>query len=173
MLSRNQRIIESPWTTLGCGALGGFLGTRAMEPVTALLYEHEDEADKRREEELRKEPPFQTLAGRLLELVGVEPSEDRKKKLGMMVHWGYGIGWGVLYAFLRKRVPRLRMALGLPFGILFSIVGDEVMNTVMGLTAPPKAWPIDAHVRGLVGHVTYAAVAEGTCRAVEAACSRA
>ena len=61
MLFRSQRMIESPWITFGCGALGGFLGTRAMEPVTTLLYEHEDEADKRREEELRKEPPFQTL----------------------------------------------------------------------------------------------------------------
>lgn len=79
------------------------------------------------------------------------------------------MAWGVLYALLRRRAPLLRKALGLPFGVLFALVGDEIMNQVMGLTAPPKAWPIDAHFRGLVGHVAYAAAAEGTLRALDAA----
>lgn len=46
----------------------------------------------------------------------------------------------------------MRRALGLPFGVLFFLIGDELMNEVVGLTAPPKAWPIDAHVRGRDGH---------------------
>jgi len=83
----------------------------------------------------------------------------------MVLHWIYGMAWGVLYALLRRRAPLLRKALGLPF----ALVGDEIMNQVMGLTAPPKAWPIDAHFRGLVGHVAYAAAAEGTLRALDAA----
>ncbi len=89
--------------------------------------------------------------------------------MGVVVHWGYGIGWGVLYAALRKRVPFLRAALGVPFGILFSLVGDEMMNTVMGLTAPPRAWPVDAHARGVAAHVACAAAAETTCRGLDAA----
>ncbi len=79
------------------------------------------------------------------------------------------MGWGVLYAALRRRLPVLRKGLGLPFGVLFALIGDEVMTQVLGLTAPPKAWPIDAHVRGLVGHVTYAAAAEGAFRVLEKA----
>jgi hypothetical protein len=69
-------------------------------------------------------------------------------------------------------VPFLRKTPGLPFGVLFSLVGDEIMNQVMGLTAPPKAWPIDAH-RGLPGHIAFAAAAEGACRAIDAAASLA
>ncbi len=65
------------------------------------------------------------------------------------------------------------MGAGVPFGVLFALVGDEIMTQVMGLTAPPKAWPIDAHVRGLVGHLAYAAAAESAFRALEAAAALA
>lgn len=164
-----ERIRESSWAMLGSGALAGLLATYAMGPVTNFLYQREDEAKKRREEALRKEQPVEVLAGRLIELAGATPTEPLKKKLGMVVHLGYGMGWGVLYAFLRRRTPILRKALGLPFGVLFALVGDEIMNQVMGLTAPPKAWPIEAHLRGLAGHVAYAAAAEGTFRAIDAA----
>jgi hypothetical protein len=142
-----------------------------MKPVTNFLYQHEDEAHRKREEELRKESPLAVLAARLIELIeliGAEPSEQRKQQLGTVLHWIYGMGWGIL-ALLRRRAPLLRKGLGLPFGVLFALVGDEIMNQVMGLTAPPKAWPIDAHLRGLVGHVAYAAAAEGTFRALDAA----
>ena len=120
-----ERVAQSPWTVLGGGALAGMLGTIAMGPVGNTLYKFESEEKKKREEALRKEMPFETLAGRLIELGGGKPTKERKEKLGVVVHWGYGIGWGVLYAALRKRVPFLRTALGLPFGILFALVGDE------------------------------------------------
>jgi len=166
--SRLERFVESPWTTVAIGAVGGALGTIAMEPVTTFLYQHEDEPDKKREEELRKEPALNVLAARLIELVGAEPTDESKRRLATALHWMYGMGWGALYALLRRRVPMLRKGLGLPFGVLFALVGDEVMNQVLGLTAPPKAWPIDAHLRGVVGHVAYAAATESTLRALEA-----
>ncbi len=165
-----ERVVESPWTTVAYGVLAGALATIAMEPVTEFLYAHEDDQHKKREEELRKQySPLATLAARLIELVGAEPTEERKQRLATVLHWAYGMGWGVLYAALRRRLPVLRKGLGLPFGVLFALIGDEVMTQVLGLTAPPKAWPIDAHVRGLVGHVTYAAAAEGAFRVLEKA----
>jgi hypothetical protein len=168
-----KKVVKSPWTTIAYGALAGALATIAMEPVTEFLYEHEDDEHKKREEELRKQySPLATLAARLIELVGAEPTEERKQRLATVLHWAYGMGWGILYARLRRRMPILRKGLGVPFGVLFAIVGDEVMNQVLGLTAPPKAWPIDAHVRGVVGHVAYAAAAESALRAVELAAAR-
>src|SRR3989442_2406963 len=111
--------VESPSTLLAYGALAGLLATKAMEPVTSFLYEHEDEKDKKREEELRKELAPVTLAGRLIKLVGAEPTEQRKQRLGMMIHCAYGMRAGVLYASLRRRAssfqPRLRPPLRAPF----------------------------------------------------------
>jgi hypothetical protein len=168
-----KRVLESPWTTVAYGALAGALATIAMEPVTEFLYEHEDDQHKKREEELRRQyDPLATLAARLIELVGAEPTEERKHRLATVLHWAYGMGWGILYARVRRRMPILRKGLGVPFGVLFALIGDEVMTQVLGLTAPPKAWPVDAHVRGVVGHVAYAAAAESAFRALDAAAAR-
>jgi uncharacterized membrane protein YagU involved in acid resistance len=168
-----RRVVESPWTTIAYGAGVGVLASMAMGPVTELLYKHEDDEHKKREEELRKQsPPLATLAGRLIELAFAEPTEERRQRLATVLHWGYGMGAGALYAGLRKRMPVLRKALGLPFGVLFALIGDEMMNQVLGLTPPPKAWPVEAHVRGLVGHIAYAAAAESAFRAFDAAAAR-
>lgn len=32
---------------------------------------------------------------------------------------------------------------------------DQGMNTALGLTAPPRAWPWQAHARGVVAHAVY------------------
>ena len=77
--TRSERIIESPWVMLGCGALAGVLGTLAMGPVGNALYELEGEEKKKREEALRKEMPFETLAGRLIELGGGVDLNDLQK----------------------------------------------------------------------------------------------
>lgn len=73
---------------------------------------------KEREEQLRSEEPFVVLAGRLLEFVGAEPTSRRKERLGQMVYWGYGIGWGVLFAIAaRRRAPALKKGRGPPLRI--------------------------------------------------------
>jgi uncharacterized membrane protein YagU involved in acid resistance len=152
---------------LALGALGGVLGTLVMAPVGRFLYRRQDEESRRREKALRRELPQETLAGRLVETAGTRPTRPRKRRLGAVVHWSYGIAWGMAYAVARRRWPVLSYAFGLPFGVGFFLVGDELMNAVMGLTAPPKAYPLAAHARGLVSHVAYAAAADLTCRAGE------
>lgn len=151
------------------GAVGGVVGTLLMSPVTTALYRRESPEKKQREEKLRAEPPFETLAGRLIALVGVEPTQARKENVGTVVHWAYGMAWGALYGVCRNRFRAFSRFFGVPFGVAFFVVGDELMNVVMGLTPPPKAYPLDAHLRGLAGHVTYAAGAEATYRVLDAA----
>lgn len=34
---------------------------------------------------------------------------------------------------------------------------DQGMNTALGLTAPPRAWPWQAHARGMAAHAVYGA----------------
>ena len=63
---------------------------------------------------------------------------------------------------LHDRVPAMSKAAGLPYGVAFSIVVDDGLNTALKLTLPPQEFPIDAHVRGLVAHLAYAATVDGT-----------
>lgn len=150
------------------GAAGGIVGTYAMGLLSKKLYSYESEEKRRREEAVRSEPPFMVLAERLLHQAGAEVTDQRKERLGMTLHWGYGMAWGAGYALLRRRIPALRRVGGLPFGLAFALLGDEMMNAVMGLSAPPKEFPIEAHLRGLAGHVAFAAAAEGALRGADA-----
>ena len=150
------------------GAVGGVIGTYAMEILSSALYKRESSEKRQREEQLREEPPVMVLAERLIHQAGIEVTPERKERVGKAIHWSYGLGWGALYGVVRRRVPVFARAGGLLFGISFALVGDELMNSVMGLSAPPKEFPIDAHVRGLLGHVAFTAAADGTVRGLDA-----
>jgi uncharacterized membrane protein YagU involved in acid resistance len=144
------------------GMIGGAIGTVVMEQVANLMYKFESEEKKKIEESIRKEPPFEAMARRLSEDVfGIEITDGTRSKLGQAIHWGTGIGFGGLYGALHDRVPALSKAAGLPYGVAFSLVVDEGLNTALKLTPPPQEFPIDAHVRGLVAHVAYTATADG------------
>ncbi|MCJ8166015.1 DUF1440 domain-containing protein [Pontibacter sp. E15-1] len=146
------------------GGVAGVVGTMAMPVVTKLMYRHESQEKKDLEEKLRPEPPFKTMTKKIVHGVNVNPSKETMRTLSMGMHWGYGIAWGVLYGALRKKYPVLSKFGGALFGTLFFLIGDELVNTAFKITPPPQKFPIDAHVRGLMGHLTFTAAAEGTCK---------
>ena len=47
------------------------------------------------------------------------------------------------------------------------VMVDELMNSVLGLTPGPAAFPWQAHARGLVGHVVFGAATDGTLRLLD------
>lgn len=150
------------------GVVGGAIGTVVMGEVTNFLYRFESKDKKKKEEELRREPPYEVMAERLAKNVfGTDLSKQTKSKFGQVAHWGYGLAWGGIYGAMRNGVPSLSRAAGLPFGIAFWAIGDEALNAALKLTPPPQAFPMDAHVRGLVGHLMYTATADGVCRILQ------
>lgn len=150
------------------GTVAGIVGTVVMEQASSLLYRFEAQEKKQQEEETRKEPPYQTMARRITQdLLKVQLRDEDLALLGQALHWGYGAAWGALYCVLRRRAPLLSAAGGAPFGVLFFLAGDEALNTGLKLTPPPQAYPIDAHVRGLIAHLVYTAAADATIRALE------
>lgn len=163
-MSRNQILRDAVH-----GTVAGIVGTVVMDQAGTLLYRFEKPEKKKQEEAIRTESPYDTMARRISEdLLRIKLGDRDRTMLGQLLHWGYGAGWGALYGVLRNRAPVLRAGAGAPFGILFFLVGDEALNTFLKLTPPPQAYPIDAHVRGLVAHLVYAAVTEETIRALEA-----
>jgi uncharacterized membrane protein YagU involved in acid resistance len=146
------------------GGVAGVVGTMAMPLVTKFMYKFEAEEKKKLEEKLRPEPPFKTMTKKIAEGVNASPSKDTLQKLSMGMHWGYGVAWGAAYGALRKKYPFLSKFGGLPFGVLFFLIGDELVNTAFKITPPPQKFPVDAHVRGLAGHLAFTAAAEGTSK---------
>jgi uncharacterized membrane protein YagU involved in acid resistance len=61
---------------------------------------------------------------------------------------------------LRRRFPAIAAARGLAFGAAFFLIVDEVLNTALRLTPPPRAFPWQTHARGLGGHIAYGMTTE-------------
>ncbi len=84
-----------------------------------------------------------------------EPDEQTKKKLGDVVHWGYGIDMGGTYGLIRGRKRRLDLLGGLAYGAALWAVGDEVAVPLLGLAEGPKAYPKSLHAETFGAHLVY------------------
>ncbi|MCA1703341.1 MAG: DUF1440 domain-containing protein [Actinobacteria bacterium] len=137
-------------------ALAGLGATLFMEQTSTKFYEHQSEASRQSEERLRTEMPTTTLVRKAAGLVGTELDDERLEKLGMLSHYAFGAAGGPA-AVLLTRLGLSPLRAGLAVAIAMEVVVDEGMNTVFGLTAPPREWPWQAHARGVAAHAVYGA----------------
>ena len=128
------------------GAVAGAVATFVMGKVTGYVYEHEDRDARRKEDEARS---------------------GRSGQRGSATHWALGIGAGAAYAVLRRRFQGLGSAAGTAFGTGFWAFLDEGLVPALGLTPGATAFPWQAHARGLVGHLTFGTVTDGTLRLLD------
>lgn len=152
------------------GVVAGAAATWVMERVTTYMYEHENRDARRLEDEVRHgKHAFAVAAEKTSKLTGVHLSKEQQEKVGMAYHWGLGLGAGALYAAVRRRVDWVDRGQGLAFGLMFFLLVDEAMNTALGLTPPPQAYPWQAHARGLAGHLVCGVVADTALDALDRA----
>src|ERR1051326_7124323 len=87
------------------GLIGGVAGTVVIGPVMSALSKLQSEKDKKMEERLVPEQPTEKLARKVAEgVLSTELGGEKKKTLGRVVYWGYGIVWGGVYGLLRRRI---------------------------------------------------------------------
>lgn len=143
------------------GAIAGAAATWLMTRVTTWLYSRESEQAKTKENQARGDrTAYETAAEKMAAAAGTQLDEDSRKAWGNAIHWTTGIGAAVAYAALRRRMPAVTAARGLAFGAGVFLVLDEFLNTALGLTPGPRAFPWQAHARGLGGHLAYGLAAE-------------
>jgi hypothetical protein len=137
------------------GAMAGAAATWVMDLVTTGIYSQQSEAVTARETAAR--PRGQPSAANLVDLVtgrlGIALNREQRDAAIQAAHYALGVVPGVLYAIFRNRLPLLGAARGLVYGAVLFAVNDEYLNTRLGLAAPPEAYPMETHLRGLVGHL--------------------
>ncbi|HWD46609.1 MAG TPA: hypothetical protein VHM23_23360 [Actinomycetota bacterium] len=137
------------------GAAAGYLAGQVMDQATTWFYGRQSDASKRREQELLPEGAPLASARKLAELIGAEPTDDQAGQLAQALHQSLGQGYGVVAAALTRRgVPPL--AAGLGSGMGGFLVVDELANSLF-FTPPPQAYPVESHLRGVIGHLTFGA----------------
>lgn len=155
-------------TTAARGAAAGAVGVVAMDVLTWAMYRRENRRDLLREKRARVfgMDTAHAAVRRITRAVGSDAGSDEPNGAGVAVHYGLGMGPGALYAVQRQRRPWVRTGGGALYGLFLFVVNDELAAPLLRLAGPPNAYPLIAHVRGLVGHVLLGMVTEATLRAM-------
>lgn len=140
---------------IGAGLVGGYIGTKVMEPVGERLYELESESDRKREDEVRPGSPYTIAARKTAAILGITLADERAERIGMLFHYGLGAGGGVLYAVLRRTTGMHPLSAGLLTGAAISLVFDEGLTPALGFSAPNDQYPLVTHARGFAAHLVY------------------
>jgi len=150
------------------GAVAGAVATWAMGRVTTAMYERQSDSATRREESARDgKTAYERAAERGADAAGVDAGSDEVERAGSALHWGLGIGAGVIYGVLRGRLMEPGWRTAFQYGSGFFVLADEVANPALGLTPGPASFPWQAHARGFAGHGVFGIAAEATMRALD------
>jgi hypothetical protein len=152
---------------MGVGMIGGYVGTKLVEPVSMKLYELESEEAKRKEDEARPGPPYEIAVRKRTEALGLKLSEERLRALATYgFHYGLGIGWGPTYAFLKRWTNLEAVPAALLSGAAMSLVIDEGMTPLFGFSAPNGEYPLATHLRGFAAHLAFGLGVAATTEAI-------
>jgi hypothetical protein len=144
------------------GVVGGYVGTKVMNPVTTKLYELAPEADKAREKAVSPGSPYRIGVKKAADVLGVSLSEEQLNAAAAAAPYTLGVTGGLLYVALR-RLSRLNpFVAGLTSAMTLFIVVDEGLTPALGLSAPDRAYPFSTHLRGFLGHLAYGAAVAAT-----------
>lgn len=150
------------------GAIAGAAATWIMNQATTVMYERESEEARDRENQARGGmTAYARASQRIAHAAGVQLTDSQSSAAGTVLHWSTGIGAAIAYAAARRRWPAVARAGGLPFGVGFFLAIDEGLNTALGITPPPGAFPWQAHARGAAGHVVFGLVTHGLLAAMD------
>jgi hypothetical protein len=137
------------------GAAAGYLAGQVMDKATTWYYGRQSDASKQREQALLPEGAPMASARKLAGLVGAEPTDKQVGTIALVTHQSLGQLYGVVAAALTRRgIPP--MTAGVASGMGGFLLVDELANSLF-FTPPPQAYPVESHLRGLVGHLTFGA----------------
>jgi hypothetical protein len=143
--------------TLAVGAAAGLAAGKVMDRATTWYYGQQSETSKRREDELVPGGAPRSAGRKLAGLVGVETTDEQADQVGMALHRSLGATYGVAAAAL-SQAGVAPVAAGVASGVAGFLLVDELANSLF-FTPPPQAYPVESHLRGVVGHLAFGATA--------------
>ncbi|MDP8916688.1 MAG: DUF1440 domain-containing protein [Pseudomonadota bacterium] len=153
------------------GAAAGALAVWVMDRVDWFIWSRQPYEVRRRIEDVRPGAmdPAHVLANRAAEAFGRDLLPVQPHPVGIATHYALAVLPTVLYALLRRRVSGVAAGAGTVFGLGLFLAQDEALNSILGLSAPQRTYPWQAHARGLLAHLVLGATAEAALRVLSGA----
>lgn len=138
--------------TVVVGGLVGYVASRTMDAATGWFFGRQSDASKQREEELAPGGTLVQLGHQLAGTARREVDDEAAGRVGLRAHRTLGVLYGIIAAFLvRRGVAPLRAGLTVGAGA-FVLVDEGTAITQV------TDYPVESHVRGVVGHGTLGTV---------------
>lgn len=157
------------WKEVIKGAVAGAASVWVMDRITWYMYRNEDPMAYKQEKKAQIDGKYVAFvaADKIANAAGVRMTDRQEYFAGNTVHYLLGMMPGALYGVLRHRVKGLEKGRGLLYGLGLFIVMDELIAPLAGLSSGPTAYPWQAHVRGLAGHLAVGATTDTAVRALD------
>lgn len=95
---------------------------------------------------------------------GASASTEQRTHGSQVLHWVMGLGSGLIYTALSRRVPAARLGLGAPAGLVLYALTHASTLPAAGLQPPLRELPRAAQVWEPGSHIVYGLVLETTLR---------
>ena len=130
------------------GALAGYAASRTMDAATTWFYGTQSDESKRREEEIAPGGALVQIGKQLGRAAGRDLDDEQAGRVGLAVHRTLGVVYGIAATRLvRRGVPPF--AAGVAVGTAGLVLVDEGTAITQFFE-----YPVESHLRGVVGHVT-------------------
>lgn len=142
-------------------AAGGLIAMAVTGGVDRWLSRYVSRRQKWRDRLVRKAPAHQ-MAGPYFagKIMGRKLSRHERKRAQTLFSIVYGIGWGLIYAAVRRKLPAAARLGGTPFGIPFFLVCDGAMAPLLGVSPGLGRIPWQMNAKELANHLAWTATTE-------------
>jgi hypothetical protein len=134
-----------------------------MDLATGWFFEHQSEASRRRELAVASGGTPVVVGKKLAALAGRDVTDAEAARISLLLHRSLGVVYGMAAAALVRAGVRSFQA-GVVMGATAFLLVDEGLTSA-AFTPPPGAYPVESHLRGVVGHLTFG-VAAGVMLAI-------
>jgi len=153
----------SVWRGVVAGLVGGVIGAGAMSVAHTMVGG--STAGARHQKPPRDQPADDDATVKVADgvarwLIQRPLPDDMKPVAGNLVHYTFGATVGALYGAVATCVPRVTLAIGLPFGVAVWFAAHVVTVPALGLAAPPTRRPRSEEGLEFVLHLVYGVVTE-------------
>jgi hypothetical protein len=134
------------------GAASGFAASFVMDVATNAYLARQSERSVRKQDELAPGGAPALFIRRTAKLGGAEVGVESSEAYALILHRTLTSAYGAASAALvgPKRSPMRAALLATTAALLFVDEGLPALRIV----PPPEVWPVESHVRGVVGHLT-------------------
>lgn len=172
MNTDRRKIPQAPHpilTGIAAGLIAGVVAGQAQKMLDPLVSDKQKRQDRRVREASAHEMAGPYFARKI---TGKKLDSKEKKQAKTMFNLAYGIGWGMIYAGMRKKFPTVARWGGLPFAIPFFFACDGTLAPLFGVSPNLRRIPWQPSAKEMGNHIAWTFAAEMVHRVVARAGER-